>query len=154
MRGFEAAGPASEAQRFGGGLTGFRGGQAAVIVHAGKDPFLAFFGAFEIPVGVEPGGGLRQTGEEGAFGQAEVFERFFKVQGGGGGAAGSLIAVFHALEVSGEDAFLVPCDFHFSREGHFAQFILPGAVVVAFAGYLDQLLGDGGGAGDRAAGKK
>ena len=68
MRGFEAAGPASEAQRFGGGLTGFGGGQAAVIVHAGEDPFLAFLGAFEIPVGVEPGGGLRQTGEEGAFG--------------------------------------------------------------------------------------
>ena len=137
-----------EIQGFGAGGGNTRGivGRGEAVEHDAA----AREGAGRVLQGIEAAGGLRETGEEGAFAEGEVGERLLEVEAGGFGGPSTMVAVRQAVEVSGEDLVLRPLHLEVSGEQGFAELGAEGARGGG-RGEFDELLGDGGGTGDAAA---
>ena len=149
VRGLKRAARRGEARGFGERGLEARGVEVAEVVHAAENPVLAAEGAGAVAVRVEARGGLREAREERGFGGAEVGEGFGKEMFGGGGDAEAEVAVVEAVQVFGEDAVFGPELFEAQGLGGFAN--LGGEGARARFGDFDELLGDGGAAGENAA---
>ena len=129
----------------GGGDAGgidFSGGGEAL-----EDGVAADDGPLGMADGIEAGRGLGQPGEQGALGEREVGEGFLEIEPRGLGGADAEISVVEAVQVGGEDLAFRPGHFQAAGGERFADF----GERTAFGGRrgnFDELLGDGGGAGN------
>ena len=116
--------------------------------HARENPYLAAAGGGEMRARIQSRRGLRQPGQQRAFGRAEIAQRFGEIELGRRHAAAVVIAVIHPVQILGQNPLLVPDLLQAQRLRCLDDFGLersrPGRA------QLDRLLRDGGSAGDDA----
>ena len=123
--------------------------QCARHLHPCENPFLTLLRQLEAPVWIQPRGRLWQAGEEGRLRRAQVAQGLREVMFSRRRAACVQAAVVDAVEVGGEDALLVPDLFESQRLRRLNELGPPGAWTPSRQ--LDELLREGGAAGNHAA---